>query len=264
MPPSRQERLASLRAEIRRLEGYALTEETARLRFGLPPLDGLLPEGGLPLPALHLVEPARKEWDDGLASGFLAALLSKILQAAGGGGPLLWISRHDDLYGPGLLSFGLSPKTLLLARARSDREVLWCLEEGLRDGGPSALVGELGAYDQVAARRLQLAAEAAARPCFLLLRPFTAPRKALPGGPASHWRVSPSAGPGGAGTAGLPGRAAWFIELLRCRGGRSGTCLLEWNDATGDFSLAAPLCDAEPDAVAGFAPAGFASTGFAS
>jgi len=199
MSGGKQERLASLRAEIRKLEGYGLTEASARLSFGLPSLDALLPDGGLPLPALHLVEPARLEWDDGLAAGFLAALLCQLMDQLKDqpiAGPLLWITRHADLYGPGLLEFGLSPDRLLLVQARSDKEVLWCLEEGLRDGAPALLLGELGGFDQLAARRLQLAAEAAGRPCFLLLRPFSAPRRALPGGAASHWRIAPA--PGGA------------------------------------------------------------------
>lgn len=253
MPGGKQERLASLRAEIRKLEGYDLAETRARLRFGLPALDALLPEGGLPLPALHLVEPARLEWDDGLAAGFLAALLRQLMEAAAPEpvrtGPLLWITRHADLYGPGLLNFGLPPERLLLVQARSDKEVLWCLEEGLRDGAPALLLGELGGFDQVAARRLQLAAEAAGRPCFLLLRPFHAPRPAVPGGAASHWRIAPA--PGGAlgrGEERLPGPPAWRVELLRCRGGRPGAFVLEWENATGRFVMAAPFCDRVPAA----------------
>ncbi|MEJ1994830.1 MAG: hypothetical protein P8X75_06390 [Limibacillus sp.] len=185
MPGGKQERLASLRAEIRKLEGYDLAETRARLRFGLPALDALLPEGGLPLPALHLVEPARLEWDDGLAAGFLAALLRQLMEAtapeAVRPGPLLWITRHADLYGPGLLNFGLSPER--------------------------------------------------------------------PGGAASHWRIAPA--PGGAlerGEERLPGPPAWRVELLRCRGGRPGAFVLEWENATGRFVMAAPFCDRVPAA----------------
>ena len=247
--------LEALRAEIRQMEGYGLAEGAVRLSFGLEPLDKLLPEGGLPLAALHLVEPARCEWDDGLASGFLLALLqsaarsSAASRAAQAAGPVLWVSRHGDLYGPGLLPFGFSPEGFLLVTARNDREVLWCLEEGLRDAAPRAVVGELGGFERVAARRLQLAAEAAGRPCFLQIRPFARPPRSLPGGAASHWRIAPI-GLEGEGRGGLPGPLRWQAELLRCRGGRAGTAFLEWDDETRDFSLAAPLCDREPRSLA--------------
>lgn len=268
MSPRKQERLAQLRAEIRKLEGYGMAVPSACLRFGIPALDALLPEEGLPLPALHLVEPERLEWDDGLSAGFLAALLGQLLESLGKG-PLLWITRHADLYAPGLLTFGIPPERLLLVRARSDKEVLWCLEEGLRDGAPALLLGELGGFDRVAARRLQLAAETAGRPCFLLLRPFSAPRRALPGGAVSHWRVAPAvagirferAGTKEAGC--LPGAPVWHVELLRCRGGRPGSFVLEWDNATGRFAMAAPLCDREraADEAGGLAARALAAQG---
>ncbi len=259
MSSGKRERLASLRAEIRKLEGYGLAEAAQRLRFGLPALDACLPEGGLPVPALHLIEPARLEWDDGAAAGFLAALLRGYLAMGEslGMGPLLWVTRHGDLYAPGLLPFGLSPERLLLVRARSDSEALWCLEEGLSDGAPALLIGELGGFDRVAARRLQLAAETAGRPCFLLLRPFTAPRPALPGGAASHWRIAPAPAPDSCEAAALPGSPAWRVELLRCRGGRPGRFVLGWDDAAGRFSLVAPLRDRESQSLEdGFLAAG--------
>ena len=41
----------------------------------------------------------------------------------------------------------------------------------------------------------------------------------------------------------LPGRPRWRVELLRCRGAAPADFLVEWNDATGDFGLLAPLRD---------------------
>ena len=41
----------------------------------------------------------------------------------------------------------------------------------------------------------------------------------------------------------LPGRARWRVALLRCRGAAPADFLVEWNDATGDFGLVAPLRD---------------------
>jgi protein ImuA len=232
-----------LRRELQRLEGIAHSAETPRLRFGRQALDRFLPEGGLPFAGLHLFEPRRREWDDGAASGFMAAMARLFLHGGAGAGPVFWAGRHDDLYGAGLLPFGLEPQRLLLARAAGDAEVFWCLEEALADGGPALVLGEAGELGRIPARRLQLAAETARLPCFLLLRPFNAPRTRPGGSLCAHWRIAPApSGPCRLAPR-SPGLLRWQAELLRCRGGRPGAWLLEWNDETCDFSLAAPLRD---------------------
>jgi len=256
--------------------------------LGVPAIDAHLPDGGLKLAGLHEIAGARDEWDDAVAAGFCLALLGRLAAARGrtaGGcpaGPILWAARRADLYGPGVAGLmgphqdqpsdpatlqgtgGVSPGRLILVRARRDAEVLWALEEGLRapargalaSGALSAVVGEVGAPDDTAMRRLQLAAETAGRPCFLLRRRLYAGRAAAPGSthmstPAlTRWQVGalPSAETrsetGSAGTlASLPGRPRWRLDLLRCRGAAPGNFIVEWDDAAGDFALAAPVCD---------------------
>ena len=145
----------------------------------------------------------------------------------------------------------LIPSRLILVRAHRDAEVLWALEEGLRApaGVLGAVVGEVGAPDDTALRRLQLAAETAGRPCFLLRRRLYAGGDARASASAvalTRWRVGalPSMGPSGEmGRTDLPGRPRWRLELLRCRGAGPGTFTVEWDDAAGDFALAAPVRD---------------------
>jgi hypothetical protein len=68
---------------------------------------------------------------------------------------------------PGRL--GLDPGGFVLVRARQDREVCWALEEGLRaSAGLAAVVGEAGAVDFAAQRRLALLASGRRLPAFLL------------------------------------------------------------------------------------------------
>ena len=183
--------------------------------------------GGLPLPGLHEIAGARDEWDDGVAAGFCLALLGRL--AAARPGPLLWVARRPDLYAPGIAALGLDPGRLILTCPGSDAEVLWAMEEGLRASALAAVAGEVAEPDDTAARRLQLAAEAGGRPCFLLRRRLYAARRAVVAIPAlTRWRVTalPSVedGPGAARAmperwpAGLPGRPRWRVELLRCRG----------------------------------------------
>jgi hypothetical protein len=102
--------LAALRARVRRIERRgAAAADRPRLALGAPALDARLPGGGLPLGALHEVEGLRGDWDDGAATGFCLAILARLLEMHDG--PVLWVSPHGDLYGPGLAAQGLDPAT---------------------------------------------------------------------------------------------------------------------------------------------------------
>jgi len=269
--------------------------------LGVPAIDAHLPGGGLRLAGLHEIAGARDEWDDAVAAGFCLALLGRLAAIRGQtggrspGGSVLWAARRADLYGPGVASLmgartgsanaertgGFHPGRLILVRARRDADVFWTLEEGLRapavrssgaalSAALSAVVGEAAEPDDTAMRRLQLAAETAGRPCFLLRRRLYAGRTGMststPGSmsasmPAStsvaaltRWRVAalpPEEARSEARSearlagelAGLPGRPRWRLELLRCRGAAPGSFTVEWDDATGGFALAAPVRD---------------------
>ncbi|MEQ8354250.1 MAG: hypothetical protein RH942_01825 [Kiloniellaceae bacterium] len=246
--------LAALRNQVRRLEqGVGAGKLRAVAPLGLAALDEALPGGGLPLGALHEIEGERAEWDDGVTLGFCLALLARLERAFPGAGKILWVSRHDDLYPPALAGQGLDPGRFLLVRARSDHEVLWAMEEGLRCRRLAAVVGEVEGLDRLAGRRLQLAAEATRHDAeggvtalalhrrFRPLRQDRAASAAL-----SRWRVTaaPSRGAEDDGLgAAFIGRPRWRLDLLRCRGAAPGSWQVEWDDAACGFSLAPALCD---------------------
>ena len=263
-PEESRARLAALRAQVRALEQGAArggAQEGRSLPLGVADLDRHLPGGGLSLAGLHEIEGLRAEWDDGAATGFCLGLLARLFAARPQGphhgalwGPVLWVSRWRDLYAPGLAAFGIDPGRLILVRARSETDVLWAMEEGLRCAELAAVVGEAEALDRTAGRRLQLAAEAGGIPGFVLHRRLRPARQgSAPSGALTRWRVAAApaarvACPAGRplyGAAGdhLPGRARWAIELLRCRGAGPGQWDLEWDDATGGVALAAALRD---------------------
>jgi protein ImuA len=241
--------IAELRARIRKLEGYASTgsrewEGTAGvaaaeddgsptpavLALGAPQIDGALPWGGLPRGALHEIAGGG---DDGAAWGFSAALLARLAGAVGT--TVVWCHRRDGLYGPGLAAFGLGPERLIVVRGGTDAEVLWAMEEGLRSGGPAAVLGEARTTTPTAARRLQLAAETGGVTGLLLrFGGEMTPSPAL-----TRWRISaaPSSNP----DTPVPA-TGWRVELLRCRGGMPAAWLVEWHDGTtGGFTVVADL-----------------------
>jgi protein ImuA len=240
--------LAELRGRIRRMEGIGGADGTRFLPLGVPDVDGVLPEGGLPLGCLHEVVGENDPFNS-VATGFSAAILARISSrrtdsghGGSGSGQVVWITRDDDLYAPGIAAYGLKPERLIVVSARRDSDILWAMEESLRCRSLAAVLGEIGDIDMVASRRLQLAAEASGVTA-LLLR--SSSRRLGTTASVTRWGLSaapslPVGGLPGYGRAegggqgvGLP---RWRTRLLRCRGGQPGEWLLEWR---GDgFALA--------------------------
>lgn len=229
--PEKISRIRDLRERLRNLERGGAAARPA-LPLGLAEIDAAL-DGGLPTGCLHEVLGGA---DDGAATGFVLALLARLLTAAQAGQPALWCGRCLDLYGPGLAGRGLDPARLILVEAARPADLLWAMEEGLRCPGLAAVVGEVDRLDLTAARRLQLAAEAGGATGLVLRRGGGREPGAGTGAGAAttRWRISPR--PGGLA-------ACWHVELLRCRGGRPRDWHVEWHDETGDFALAAAVRD---------------------
>ena len=236
--------LAALRAQVRRLEQGAVAGHKRPVApLGLEALDAALPGGGLPLGALHEIEGERAEWDDGVTTGFCLALLARMERAFPKSGQILWVSRQGDLYPPALAGQGLDPGRFLLVRAKSDAEVLWAMEEGLRCRRLAAVVGEVEGLDRLAGRRLQLGAESNGVTAFALHRRFRPLRQGRAASAAlSRWRVTAAASHDEQ-DASFIGRPRWRLDLLRCRGAAPGSWHVEWDDAACGFALAPALRD---------------------
>ena len=181
------------------------------------------------------------------AAGATAAALA-FASLAAGGRPVLWV-RHDLLdheagapYPPGLAEFGIDPARLIFVRARDAQAALQAGLDGARSAALGAAIvelrGEAKALDLTASRRLALAAQASRMPV-LLARSAAQPQ---PSAAATRWRVR--AAPSRALAANAPGHPAFFLSLLRHRGGQApGEWHLEWNRDAGCFEdgTAAPL-----------------------
>jgi len=251
---NKAERLAVLRAEVRKIESAGAPGAEAFMPLGIEAVDGRIAGGGLASKALHDVAAASPELaDEAAATLFLAALAgrkSRHCQAGGGAGEtVLWALGRRDLFAPGLALAGLTPDRLLYAECRGDEEVLAVMEEGLRHGGLAAVVGEVGRCGMAAGRRLQLAAEEGGTMALILRRWRKTGRDPLdePSPAVTRWRIAcaPStplpfaeAGP----ATGL-GRACWNVELARQRGGVPCNWILEAPDAEARLTLFSPSVD---------------------
>jgi protein ImuA len=161
------------------------------------------------------------------------------------GKTIIWIVQDLCLfengipYGPGLVDVGIAPEQLIMVAAPRMRETLWAVEEALRCRATGVVIGEIGthALDQVAARRLSLAA-GAGNSLGLLLRatPDDAPCAC-----ATRWIIdqasSAVASETGEKFRGI-GPPRLGVHLLRNRRGHPGAWLVEWNSVEQRFELA--------------------------
>ncbi len=152
-------------------------------------------------------------------------------------GPLAPLAPHARLHGRGLGTLGLDPARLILIKTAHRKDTLWAMEEALRSRVPQAVAGMIDKLDLKLSQRLQLAAADAGRP-LLLLRPAPTLESSAA---ATRWRI---------GTAkaardrfGLIARTRWHLTLERCRNGRPGEWMVEYDHVAHHFSLAAALAD---------------------
>jgi protein ImuA len=247
-----------LRRLLPRLESAAAATRT--LPFGLAPLDAHLPQGGLTVGALHEVAPL-EPGDMPAGFGFLVALLARFAPAhvpakwapvrrqghapIDLSRPVLFIApshalaEHGRPHGHGLAQLGLDPARLILVETRNEKQALWALEEALRSSVPAAVGGVITRLDLKASQRLQLAAGEIGLP-LLLLRPAQAINEDASAA-ATRWRIG--AAEAARDRFGLIERTRWNVRLERCRNGRPGDWLVEFDHAAYRFSLAAPLAD---------------------
>jgi protein ImuA len=234
--------LHHLRAAIARIERGASTTEGETLPFGIPAIDAALPGGGLPAAALHEITGSGIDVEFAAAPALFAAGL-----LARRPGPVLWVLQRRDLFAPALAAVGLHPDRVIYAEAGT--EALLVMEEGLRQPGLAGVVAEVSARVTLSAsRRLHLAAQAGGAMALMLRRRVQAEGAIAA---ITRWRIGPAPSappvPAAPEIPGL-GRMRWRLELLRCRGGRTGAWIVEACDAAGRLDLVSPLADGSAQA----------------
>ena len=151
---SKADILKDLQTDILRLQGFKSVSNGA-LDIGLGPISRAFPNGIFPLGAVHEFLSTQME-DAASTSGFITGLLSTLM---GNNGITLWISSSRTLFPPALKSFGIEPERFIFIDLQKEKDVIWTMDEALKCGALSAVVGEIREIDFTASRRLQLAVE---------------------------------------------------------------------------------------------------------
>ncbi len=238
-----------LRRLLPKMEGF----RTARsIPFGLAAIDRCLPQGGLSSSALHEVVPEAGATP--AAFGFLVALLAR-LSTSLTRLPLILVLPAYGLrdygrpHGHGLNALGLPPHRLILVETAHRKDTLWAMEEALHSRAPATVAGIIDQLDLKTSQRLHLAATDCGLP-LLLLRPAETLETSAA---ATRWRVG--AAPAARDRFGLITRARWRLSLERCRNGRTGEWMVEYDHVAHRFSLAAALANPAFSRGAGETPA---------
>ena len=248
---SRQARLMAVRKRLATLEGVAGKDVSP---FGDPRVDSCLPGGGLALGRWHEAVGEGMETETAAAAAAFVATLVTPLAARGA---VVWVMRRDDLYAPGLASLGFPAERLIQVRAPSEACALAALEDALGAAGVAAAIGEVETLDLTAGRRLQLACERGGATGFVIRRRLFGGKAALglAAAASTRWRIASAPSELAPGEPGL-GPPRWRVELERCRGGRTGSWIMEKSDGALPLRVVAELGDRELDTAESYRLAG--------
>jgi protein ImuA len=253
MSPANREALARQIASLE-AEGGSSNAAIATIPLQCPAIDAVLPGGGLRTGAVHeLLGPempadqqstdqrGADQRGDGAVMGFACGLLARLMRAPEAAGPVVWcMNRHlehrngllsGQVYAPGLHAFGIPMQRLLFVYCNNDQEALWATEEAVRSVAVGSVVAELHGLEALAARRLQLAAQASAT-TVLAIRPGYA--AAAGSFVETRWRVASLASDvraEGEDSAAQSVAAHWHVSLLRARcSSVTGSWSARWYD----------------------------------
>lgn len=173
------------------------------------------------------------------AIGAGLALAGKACASAANGTAVLWVreasavTETGDVYGPGLISFGISPDCLIAVEARTHVDALRAALEGVRCAALSAVMLETyNAVDLTASRRLKLASEKSGV-AVVLIRLTNA---SLPNAAQVRWRVSAALQTAAPANREL---TTFQFEILKHPAGLVGkTSIMEWHHVRHSFAEA--------------------------
>ena len=234
---SKEERIAALRKAVDGLQSIPAGIQPEHVTAGV----GASLAAGLPGPGLVggvlngvLNEVIADRSDRPAVFSFLFTLMAAALQERSG--PAVFVAAQRALefgtpYGHGLNQLGVDVGRLILVDADTDKDALWALEEALRsDAKPAIVIGAIeDDLDLTQSRRLNLAAATHATPHVLSRGMKVAGTSAA----ATRWRITPA--PAARDRFDTFAYWRWHVTLERCRNGRTGAWLIEWDHAARRF-----------------------------
>src|SRR5205085_2314452 len=138
----------------------------------------------------------------------------------GNNGSTLWISSSRTLFPPALKTFGIDPDRFIFIDLQKEKDVIWAMDEALKCGALTSVIGEVQKISFTESRRLQLAVEKSQVTGFILRNNV---RNLNTIACVSRWKITPMPSvPIAIGADDLPGIGfpKWRVELQRVRNGK--------------------------------------------
>lgn len=220
MQTAKNDIISKLQTDILRLQGFKRESGNKSLDAGLGEIIKSFPNSTFPVGCIHEFLAQKKE-DSTVTSGFVAGLINSLMINSG---TALWISSSRTLFPPALKSFGIDPERFIFIDLKRERDVLWAMDEALKCGALSTVVGEMQNLNFMESRRLQLAVEQSQVTGFILRNNLN---KVNTTACVSRWNITslPSEEIEDLPGIGFP---KWKIELLKVRNGKPGTWDIQW------------------------------------
>jgi protein ImuA len=221
-PAKKKELIMGLQQQILSLQSMKAPLEGAQFNLGLGPVELAFPGHTFPTGAIHEFLSNTLE-NAAATTGFMAGLAGCLMQQ--GDGACLWISAKRTVFPPALKMFGIHPDRVIFIDCTREKDVLWAVEEALKCGALSVVIGELREISFTASRRLQLAVEQSRVTGFMH---HYSPRNITATASVCRWVITPAAGRQEAGLPGV-GASSWNVTLQKVRNGKPGTWLMAWS-----------------------------------
>lgn len=221
---AKQEILQKLRQDLLLWQGYKPPQAAASDRIGLGEIEDAFPSGVFPRKAIHefiCISPDHAAATDGFIGGLLSVLMAE-------GAGCVWIGTRRRLFPTSLSAFGVEPDRIIFIDVKSEKEVLWIMEEALNCDGLAAVVAEVDGLSLIESRRLQLAVEESGIPGMIIRKDE---RRMASTVSNARWRIVPIPSMDEDGLPGV-GFPRWKVELLKVRSGSPGSWTLEWQGDT--------------------------------
>lgn len=214
--------VAELRASMLSLQGFtAIANPLVNSKLGT--IREAFPNSTFPFGVMHEFLIENKE-NATATAGFITGLLS----CMNNGGITMWISTARRIFPPGLKSFGVDPDRFIFLDLKNERDVLWAMDEALKCGALSAVVGETDEISFTTSRRLQLSVENSDVTGFILRKNS---KKLTTTACVSRWKITSLPSDSIEDLPGI-GFPKWRAELLRVRNGRPGVWDVQWMNGT--------------------------------
>jgi protein ImuA len=217
---SQRKLVSKLQQEILLWQGFKPQVAAIGDSIGLGGIESAFPNGVFPKKAIHeflTLVPEHAAASDGFIAGLLAVLMED-------GAACVWISTSRRLFPASLRAFNVEPERIIFMDVKTEKDVLWIMEEALKCKCLAAAVAEINSLNLIESRRLQLAAEESGVTGFILRKDA---RKTISSVATARWQISPLPSETEDGLPGL-GFPRWQVELLKVRNGNPGSWVMEW------------------------------------